>query len=143
MFFMWICKASFIVGTAHRIYVVIWILNVDRAYFRFMMYICIFGSIWDWCVNNIGEVFGSWSIRSCSISEFFLTNNGPLKGIVCKFPSFWINIYINYLLLSPHKRQFYFRYRGDNFLDIWKYLDWYCWPIGLWKFWIWFGPFWW
>ena len=57
--------------------------------------------------------------RSCSLSEFFFMNNGPLKGHVYSFPSCCINIALIPLLLIPHQIQSYLRYAIDEFLGIW------------------------
>ena len=71
-----------------------------------------------------------WIISS--LAALFLIRNGPLKGHVSNFASWWITNSITYLLLRTNSTQLYFRCGGKNFLDIWKDLYWHCWPVGLW-----------
>ena len=50
----------------------------------------------------------------------------------------FINSSLNFLLSITHPN-FFFRYIIEKFLGIWEDLDWYCWPVGLWRCWFWFG----
>ena len=77
-----------------------------------------------------------WS--NCSLAAFFLINNGPLKGRVSGLPKFFINTFPNSFLSSLHPIHSSFRYVGEKFFGIWKDVDWYCWPIFLFKNWRWF-----
>ena len=79
---------------------------------------------------------------SCSISDFFLIINGPLKGHVSNFISCYISNSLTSLLSSPHPKHFSFRYGGKKLFGLWKGLDWCCWPVCLCICWIWFGTLW-
>ena len=82
-------------------------------------------------------------LRICSRDAFFLINNSPLKRQVSNYPSFQINNFLQPLLWSLNLISPSFKYGGENLLDIWKDLDWYCWIVFLWEIWSWFGPFYW
>ena len=95
-------------------------------------------------LNSLGLDPSLWLFwRRCSIYAFFVINSGSLKGHAYNFPSCCINNSLTSLLSSPHPKHFPFMYGDENFLDLWKDLDWYCWPVFVWTRWSWFGPFWW
>ena len=106
-----------------------------------------------WGDLNLMCQYSCWSIwvliHVCDYSEvvvilfFPLTNNGPLKGHVSNFTLWYINTSLTYLLSSTHPIHFSFRYVSEKSFDIWKGLDWYFWPMCLWKYCKWLGSFWW
>ena len=103
---------------------------------------------WAWCVRIHVEVFGSLSMFVIFLKEMLsccllLIENGPMKGHVSNFTPCCINTPLNWLLPSPHPISPPLRYIGEKLLDIWKYLDWYCWTVCLCTCWIWLAPFWW
>ena len=54
------------------------------------------------------------------MGAFACMYNGTMKGKCSSVPSCCIKISLTPMLLSPHPRQFYFRYGIDDVLDIWK-----------------------
>ena len=65
--------------------------------------------------------------RSCYLGDFACMYNGPLKGKFSNVPSCCIRSSLTHLLLSPHTRQFYFRYGIEDVICLWKDLGWYFW----------------
>ena len=142
---MCINKASVITVIVHIINVVIWVLKADWVHFRFMTSNCSFERVWAWGINSLVEDISFWSMFMIVLKDMFslyilLDEQGFPERI---FFQFFIILHYNYLtplLLIP---TVVLRYGMHKVLDIWKDLDWYCWTLGLWIFWRWFGTFWW
>ena len=82
--------------------------------------------------------------RSYYLAEFLLIKRVLWKGgRILNLTSWCINNYLTSLLLMAHAIKIYFRFGSDKFIDLWKDLDWYCWPVCLWKCWNWLGLLWW
>ena len=87
------------------------------------------------CVGFISifvEVFWSWSFFVFVQKELFygciiFYKNCPLEGKISNPPSFYINKYLTPLLMSPHPRNYFFRYVIGEVICLWYVLDWYCW----------------
>ena len=127
----------------HSVNIFMWINKLYWIHFRSMYFKGYFGGTLFWCVNIFVEVLGLdiglWFFESnFSSVSFFLINNGPLKGRVSGLPKFFINTFPNSFLSSLHPIHSSFSYVGEKFFGIWKDVDWYCWPIFLFKNWRWF-----
>ena len=137
---------SFIISIFHGIDMVVWVFKAKLFHFQFMTINCIFGGFWALGINILVEVLLSWPIFMIVLKYMFsclliLDENGPLKGDVSNLPPCCINNYITTLLLSPNTWQSSFRYVIEDCFDLWKYMDWYCWPLFFCTCWYWFGPF--
>ena len=132
---MYINKVSLLIITVQNVDVVVLVVKSYWVHFKVMTRNFRFGRVWYWCISIIVEVFGSWLMFMIVMKELlycwlFLYEQCYMKFNVSNFPTCCINNSLTNLLLIPHPQQSYFRYGIEDFIGLWKDLDWYCRPVG-------------